>query len=186
MPHILAVCASWLPPGPVPSGLLQVLDHLEDHLKRSEYFRFLWFPHSENVSVIYQDPTNKAGAAGPEQEGRRGVWRRAQSCIPQHGHSRGSASPQHPPPKARSPSGTGFWILDFLALFPHGMEIWGGPGVPFSKPVLPSGVGKDAAPALMTIIIILCLALQPPSSSASWFWDYAIGYYLLEFLLWIR
>lgn len=145
MPHILAVCASWLPPGPVPSGLLQVLDHLEDHLKRSEYFRFLWFPHSENVSVIYQDPTNKAGAAGPEQEGRRGVWRRAQSCIPQHGHSRGSASPQHPPPKACSRSETGFWI--FWPYFLTGWRSGGGPGVPFSKPVLPSGVGKDAAPA---------------------------------------
>lgn len=35
-------------------------------------------------------------------------------------------------------------------------------------------------------IIFPCLALQPPSSSASWFWDYAVGYYLLEFLLWIR
>ncbi|KAI4589143.1 hypothetical protein MJG53_003551 [Ovis ammon polii x Ovis aries] len=28
-------------------------------------------------------------------------------------------------------------------------------------------------------------ASQPPSSSANWFWDYAIGFYLLEFLLWI-
>ncbi|VFV44087.1 l-gulonolactone oxidase [Lynx pardinus] len=62
----------------------QVLDNLDSHLKKSEYFRFLWFPHSENVSVIYQDHTNK-----------------------------------------------------------------------------------------------------PPSSSANWFWDYAIGFYLLEFLLWI-
>uniref|UniRef100_A0ACB8GA36 Uncharacterized protein n=1 Tax=Sphaerodactylus townsendi TaxID=933632 RepID=A0ACB8GA36_9SAUR len=62
----------------------QVLDNLDSHLKKSEYFRFLWFPHSENVSVIYQDHTNK-----------------------------------------------------------------------------------------------------PPSSSANWFWDYAMGYYLLEFLLWI-
>lgn len=44
--------------------LLQVLDHLNDHLQRSQYFRFLWFPHSENVSVIYQDPTNKAGPTG--------------------------------------------------------------------------------------------------------------------------
>ncbi|XP_060265141.1 L-gulonolactone oxidase isoform X1 [Ovis aries] len=62
----------------------RVLDNLDSHLKKSEYFRFLWFPHSENVSVIYQDHTNK-----------------------------------------------------------------------------------------------------PPSSSANWFWDYAIGFYLLEFLLWI-
>ncbi|XP_034517220.1 L-gulonolactone oxidase isoform X3 [Ailuropoda melanoleuca] len=62
----------------------QVLNNLDSHLKKSEYFRFLWFPHSENVSVIYQDHTNK-----------------------------------------------------------------------------------------------------PPSSSANWFWDYAIGFYLLEFLLWI-
>ncbi|NWT46952.1 GGLO oxidase, partial [Chroicocephalus maculipennis] len=74
-----------------PSTLTEVLDHLEDHLKRSQYFRFLWFPHSENVSVIYQDPTNKAGPTG----------------------------------------------------------------------------------------------LHPASSSASWLWDYAVGYYLLEFLLWI-
>ncbi|EHB14250.1 L-gulonolactone oxidase [Heterocephalus glaber] len=66
-----------------PSTLKEVLDNLDSHLKKSEYFRFLWFPHSENVSVIYQDHTNK-----------------------------------------------------------------------------------------------------PPSSSANWFWDYAIGFYLLEFLLW--
>nr|XP_055156208.1 L-gulonolactone oxidase isoform X2 [Nyctereutes procyonoides] len=68
-----------------PSTLEEVLNNLDSHLKKSEYFRFLWFPHSENVSVIYQDHTNK-----------------------------------------------------------------------------------------------------PPSSSANWFWDYAIGFYLLEFLLWIR
>ncbi|KAF3818431.1 hypothetical protein GH733_011848 [Mirounga leonina] len=68
-----------------PSTLEEVLNNLDSHLKKSEYFRFLWFPHSENVSVIYQDHTNK-----------------------------------------------------------------------------------------------------PPSSSASWFWDYAIGFYLLEFLLWVR
>ncbi|KAL7987177.1 hypothetical protein Chor_006096, partial [Crotalus horridus] len=67
-----------------PSTLKEVLDNLENHLKKSEYFRFLWFPHSENVSIIYQDHTNK-----------------------------------------------------------------------------------------------------PPSSSANWFWDYVIGYYLLEFFLWI-
>nr|XP_021554463.1 L-gulonolactone oxidase [Neomonachus schauinslandi] len=67
-----------------PSTLEEVLNNLDSHLKKSEYFRFLWFPHSENVSVIYQDHTNK-----------------------------------------------------------------------------------------------------PPSSSASWFWDYAIGFYLLEFLLWV-
>ncbi|KYO43973.1 L-gulonolactone oxidase-like [Alligator mississippiensis] len=67
-----------------PSTLKEVLDNLDSHLQRSEYFRFLWFPHSENVSVIYQDHTSK-----------------------------------------------------------------------------------------------------PPSSTGSWFWDYAIGYYLLEFLLWV-
>ncbi|KAF7459526.1 Hypothetical predicted protein [Marmota monax] len=39
----------------------QVLDNLDSHLKKSEYFRFLWFPHSENVSIIYQDHTNKEG-----------------------------------------------------------------------------------------------------------------------------
>ncbi|XP_072489950.1 L-gulonolactone oxidase isoform X5 [Notamacropus eugenii] len=62
----------------------QVLDNLDSHLRKSEYFRFLWFPHSENVSVIYQDHTNK-----------------------------------------------------------------------------------------------------PPTSAANWFWDYAIGFHLLEFLLWV-
>ncbi|XP_059693652.1 L-gulonolactone oxidase-like, partial [Haemorhous mexicanus] len=67
-----------------PSTLTQVLDGLEEHLQNSQYFRFLWFPHTENVRVIYQDPTE-----------------------------------------------------------------------------------------------------QPPSSSSSWFWDYAVGYHLLEFLLWI-
>ncbi|KAH0519286.1 L-gulonolactone oxidase [Microtus ochrogaster] len=67
-----------------PSTLKEVLDNLDSHLKKSEYFRFLWFPHSENVSIIYQDHTNK-----------------------------------------------------------------------------------------------------PPSSASSWFWDCAIGLYLLEFMLWI-
>ncbi|XP_030054536.1 L-gulonolactone oxidase [Microcaecilia unicolor] len=66
------------------STLKEVLDNLDEHLQTSEYFRFLWFPHTENVYVLYQDPTDK-----------------------------------------------------------------------------------------------------PPSSSANWFLDYAIGYYLLEFLLWI-
>ncbi|XP_039582127.1 L-gulonolactone oxidase-like [Passer montanus] len=61
-----------------------VLDQLDEHLRNSQYFRFLWFPHTENVRIIYQDPTD-----------------------------------------------------------------------------------------------------QPPRSSSSWFWDYAVGYYLLEFLLWI-
>ncbi|XP_035308999.1 L-gulonolactone oxidase [Cricetulus griseus] len=67
-----------------PSTLKEVLDNLDSHLKKSEYFRFHWFPHSENVNIIYQDHTNKA-----------------------------------------------------------------------------------------------------PSSASNWFWDYAIGFYLLEFLLWI-
>ncbi|XP_027820103.2 L-gulonolactone oxidase isoform X5 [Ovis aries] len=43
----------------------RVLDNLDSHLKKSEYFRFLWFPHSENVSVIYQDHTNKHLPARP-------------------------------------------------------------------------------------------------------------------------
>ncbi|XP_013926869.1 PREDICTED: L-gulonolactone oxidase-like [Thamnophis sirtalis] len=42
-----------------PSTLKEVLDNLDNHLKKSEYFRFLWFPHSDNVSIIYQDHTNK-------------------------------------------------------------------------------------------------------------------------------
>ncbi|XP_058690065.1 L-gulonolactone oxidase-like [Poecile atricapillus] len=67
-----------------PSTLPQVLEGLEQHLSRSQYFRFLWFPHSDNVRIIYQDPTQQA-----------------------------------------------------------------------------------------------------PRSSSSWFWDYAVGFYLLEFLLWI-
>ncbi|XP_027566084.2 L-gulonolactone oxidase-like [Pipra filicauda] len=67
-----------------PSTLPQVLEQLEEHLERSQYFRFLWFPHSDHVRIIYQDPTDR-----------------------------------------------------------------------------------------------------PPCSSSSWIWDYAVGYYLLEFLLWI-
>nr|AGQ16461.1 gulonolactone oxidase [Protopterus annectens] len=67
-----------------PSTLKEVLDNLDSHLKKSEYFRFLWFPHTENASVIYQDRTDK-----------------------------------------------------------------------------------------------------PISDTSNWFWDYAVGYYLLEFLLWI-
>ncbi|XP_074392529.1 L-gulonolactone oxidase-like isoform X2 [Zonotrichia albicollis] len=43
-----------------PSTLTQVLDELEEHLRNSRYFRFLWFPHTDNVRVIYQDPTQQA------------------------------------------------------------------------------------------------------------------------------
>ncbi|KAM5165014.1 LOW QUALITY PROTEIN: L-gulonolactone oxidase-like [Mantella aurantiaca] len=68
-----------------PSTLPEVLDNLDTHLKASEYFRFWWFPHTESVSIFYQDPTDK-----------------------------------------------------------------------------------------------------PPFSKANWFWDCFVGYYLLEFLLWIR
>uniref|UniRef100_A0A674G9D5 L-gulonolactone oxidase n=1 Tax=Taeniopygia guttata TaxID=59729 RepID=A0A674G9D5_TAEGU len=67
-----------------PSTLTQVLDQLEEHLQNSQFFRFLWFPHTENVRIIYQDPT-----------------------------------------------------------------------------------------------------AQAPRSSSSWFWDYAVGYHLLQFLLWL-
>ena len=56
------------------SLLCQVLDNLDSHLKKSEYFRFLWFPHSENVSIIYQDHTNKVSAVraqpGPASRSR--------------------------------------------------------------------------------------------------------------------
>ncbi|KAM4771261.1 L-gulonolactone oxidase-like [Rhinophrynus dorsalis] len=41
------------------STLQEVLDNLDSHLNSSEYFRFFWFPHTENVSVFYQDPTDK-------------------------------------------------------------------------------------------------------------------------------
>ncbi|XP_066402262.1 L-gulonolactone oxidase-like [Molothrus aeneus] len=67
-----------------PGTLPQVLDELEQHLSNSRYFRFLWFPHTENVQVIYQDPTD-----------------------------------------------------------------------------------------------------EPPRSASSWFWDYAVGYHLLQLLLWV-
>lgn len=60
---------------------LQVLNHLDDHLKRSQYFRFLWFPHSENVTVIYQDPTNKAGTTRPQEEGRRAITKAASQSL---------------------------------------------------------------------------------------------------------
>ncbi|XP_073529935.1 L-gulonolactone oxidase-like isoform X1 [Phyllobates terribilis] len=41
------------------STLQEVLDNLDKHLNSSEYFRFLWFPHTESVSVFYQDRTDK-------------------------------------------------------------------------------------------------------------------------------
>ncbi|XP_069461742.1 L-gulonolactone oxidase-like [Ambystoma mexicanum] len=47
------------------STLNEVLDNLDTHLTTSEYFRFLWFPHTENVCVIYQDPTDKPPASSP-------------------------------------------------------------------------------------------------------------------------
>ncbi|OWK07239.1 GULO [Cervus elaphus hippelaphus] len=99
----------------------QVLDNLDSHLKKSEYFRFLWFPHSENVSVIYQDHTNKL--------------------------------PGHLKP-----------ITILMIAHTHTAS----PGTLSSS----SELTTDSAS-------------QPPSSSANWFWDYAIGFYLLEFLLWI-
>ncbi|XP_050162033.1 L-gulonolactone oxidase-like, partial [Myiozetetes cayanensis] len=37
-----------------------VLDQLDLHLRSSQYFRFLWFPHSDHVRIIYQDPTTRA------------------------------------------------------------------------------------------------------------------------------
>ncbi|KAF4788230.1 hypothetical protein TURU_162800 [Turdus rufiventris] len=101
-----------------PSTLTQVLDELEEHLRRSQYFRFLWFPHSENVRIIYQDPTSKAGIPGFSK------------------------------------------LLEFFLEIP-GMEF--GQEAEFWDWALP----------------------EPPCSSSSWFWDYAVGYYLLEFLLWI-
>lgn len=48
----------------------QVLDHLDEHLHKSEYFRFLWFPHSDHVSVIYQDHTQKVQSPRCQAEGR--------------------------------------------------------------------------------------------------------------------
>ncbi|XP_042189667.1 L-gulonolactone oxidase [Callorhinchus milii] len=42
-----------------PASLTQVLTELDDHLQRSEYFRFLWFPHTDNVNVYYSDRTDK-------------------------------------------------------------------------------------------------------------------------------
>ncbi|NWZ89125.1 GGLO oxidase, partial [Nesospiza acunhae] len=55
-----------------PSTLTQVLDELEQHLSNSRYFRFLWFPHTENVRIIYQDPTSQAGI--PKIHGIPGCW----------------------------------------------------------------------------------------------------------------
>lgn len=86
-----------------------------------------------------------------------------------------------------------------VALFHHGRGIWGVLGCPSPKPRSQLGPGPGTCSHLhphgqesckpcwsLTTILFLCLALQPPSSSTSWFWDYAVGYYLLEFLLWIR
>ncbi|XP_015207781.2 L-gulonolactone oxidase-like [Lepisosteus oculatus] len=42
-----------------PSTLTEVLDNLDFHRKKSEYFRFLWFPNTEHVRIIYQDRTEK-------------------------------------------------------------------------------------------------------------------------------
>ncbi|NXG08070.1 GGLO oxidase, partial [Sakesphorus luctuosus] len=58
-----------------PSTLPEVLEHLEQHLTRSRYFRFLWFPHSDNVRIIYQDPTTQAGIpAGKQLFGTPSDW----------------------------------------------------------------------------------------------------------------
>ncbi|KAM3931041.1 L-gulonolactone oxidase-like [Leptodactylus fuscus] len=41
------------------STLQEVLDNLNRNLQSSEYFRFFWFPHTDSVSVFYQDTTDK-------------------------------------------------------------------------------------------------------------------------------
>uniref|UniRef100_A0A493SXZ0 D-arabinono-1,4-lactone oxidase C-terminal domain-containing protein n=1 Tax=Anas platyrhynchos platyrhynchos TaxID=8840 RepID=A0A493SXZ0_ANAPP len=131
---------------------------------------------------------------GPHQQGRCCRARAGrekgslETCPKLHPSARpqlGLCNPSAPP--SQSLLSFWDWILDFLALFPHGTEIWGGSWGALLQTRAPQrgGEGCSPCPSLMTIIIILCLALQPPSSSASWFWDYAVGYYLLEFLLWI-
>jgi L-gulonolactone oxidase len=36
-----------------PATLDQVLDDLDDHLQQSDHFRFLWFPHTDHVSLSH-------------------------------------------------------------------------------------------------------------------------------------
>ena len=38
----------------------------------------------------------------------------------------------------------------------------------------------------MFIMRQLYFLLQPKEDNPSWFWDYAVGYYSLEFMLWLR
>nr|AGQ16462.1 gulonolactone oxidase [Fluvitrygon signifer] len=42
-----------------PQTLTEVLNDLDNHLQRSEYFRFLWFPHTDKTAVFYGDHTDK-------------------------------------------------------------------------------------------------------------------------------
>lgn len=42
-----------------PQTLTEVLNDLDIHLKQSEYFRFLWFPHTEKTTVFYGNHTDK-------------------------------------------------------------------------------------------------------------------------------
>ncbi|XP_027767002.1 L-gulonolactone oxidase-like, partial [Empidonax traillii] len=52
----------------------QVLDQLDLHLRSSQYFRFLWFPHSDHVRIIYQDPTDPQAPSSPPSSW---LWDRA-------------------------------------------------------------------------------------------------------------
>lgn len=42
-----------------PAKLQDVLENLDVHLKASEHFRFIWFPHTEYVSVWHMNRTSK-------------------------------------------------------------------------------------------------------------------------------
>ena len=41
-----------------PATLDQVLDDLDDHLQQSDHFRFLWFPHTDQVSLSHISRVN--------------------------------------------------------------------------------------------------------------------------------
>ncbi|XP_069786751.1 L-gulonolactone oxidase-like [Narcine bancroftii] len=52
-----------------PQTLSEVLTNLDAHLKESEYFRFLWFPHTDKATVFYGDHTDK-----PIQTSSNWLW----------------------------------------------------------------------------------------------------------------
>ncbi|XP_023780129.1 L-gulonolactone oxidase-like [Cyanistes caeruleus] len=157
-------------------GEFPVLEGLEQHLSRSQYFRFLWFPRSDNVRIVYQDPTQQ---------------------ISQYSQYSRFVLPDFPVFQISQYSqySQQFIFPDFPGFIPgfHSRCLF--PVFIPSRQVL-EGLEQHLSRSQYfrflwfphsdnVRIVYQDPTQQAPRSSSSWFWDYAVGFYLLEFLLWI-